>query len=257
VKCLNCGKDYTTGDCPNYCSFCGSALGTNPGDRMDSEKAPDENDTGLKWFNTAQDSRKHYYCPWEDIESIGFFQGLAQTLKQSLGSPRDFFSHMPPHGGYSNPLLYCIIIETLGTLAAYLWGIAVGNPLVAAGDMSRTTMVLLGIFVPVMVIIWTFFWSVVLHGTLRILAGPGKSFEGTFRVVAYSSGPELLSVIPYVGSFAAIFLKLYLSIVGLREVHGLTSSKATLIVLLPGILLFIILLSLAVALGVMIAMALG
>ncbi len=257
MKCLNCGKDFVADEGRNYCSACGSALRTDAGVKTDSDKTPDENGAGLRWFNTAEDSRKYYYCPWEDMERIGFFQGLAQTLKQSLSSPKDFFSHMPVSGGYSNPLLYCIIIETIGTLAAYLWGIAVGNPLLAPGDMSRMTMVLLGIFVPLMVIIWTFFWSVVLHGILRILAGPCKGLEGTFRVVSYSSGPELLSVIPYVGTFAAIVLKLYLSIVGMRQVHGLTSSKAALVVLLPGILVFIILMSLAVALGVLIAIALG
>jgi hypothetical protein len=65
--------------------------------------------------------RKPEYCPWEDQENLGFVQGIYQTIRQSLFSPKDFFGGLPRHGGLLNPLFYALIVGTVGSMVGYLW----------------------------------------------------------------------------------------------------------------------------------------
>ena len=52
-------------------------------------------------------------------------------------------------------------------------------------------------------------------------AGP----ETTFRIVAYSTVPELLAWVAFVGGLIGLY-GVFLTVVGLREVHQTTTSKA-------------------------------
>jgi hypothetical protein len=55
----------------------------------------------------------------------------------------------------------------------------------------------------------------------RLHAGP----EATFRSVAYASVPQLLMWVPYVGSLFGLY-SVYLTLVGLRELHQTTTERA-------------------------------
>jgi hypothetical protein len=92
---------------------------------------------------------------------------------------------------------------------------------------------LLVVAVPVLVFLSIVIWSVLLHVSLFLVGGANRDFEATFRVVCYSSGPNLCAVVPIVGGLVALVWTLCLAVIGLREVHQTTTTKAVFAVLLP------------------------
>ena len=99
MNCPHCRRDFVPVEGQRFCSWCGAPLetpsGVNYRDR--SEEGPTrEHPPSLP--SEAISSRKAEYCPWEDQENLGFVQGISQTIRQSLFSPRDFFAGLPRRG---------------------------------------------------------------------------------------------------------------------------------------------------------------
>jgi hypothetical protein len=68
---------------------------------------------------------------------------------------------------------------------------------------------------------------------VRLVVGQNNSgFASTFGVASYTQVTGLVNWIPIVGPLIALY-GLYLSVVGIREVHGTTTGKAALVVLIP------------------------
>ena len=59
-----------------------------------------------------------------------------------------------------------------------------------------------------------------------------SGFVSTFRVASYTQVTGLVNWVPIVGPLVALY-GLYLSILGIREVHGTSTGKAALVVLIP------------------------
>jgi hypothetical protein len=86
---------------------------------------------------------------------------------------------------------------------------------------------------PFFVLVVTVVWAGLLHLSLIIVGGAKEGFEATFRVVCYSSGPELLNLIPAVGGIIGLVWKVYLTLVGLRKIHGITTMRAASAIVIP------------------------
>jgi hypothetical protein len=68
---------------------------------------------------------------------------------------------------------------------------------------------------------------------VRLVVGANNSgFGATFRVASYTQVTSLVNWIPIVGPLLALY-GLYLSIVGIREMHNTTTGKAALVILIP------------------------
>jgi hypothetical protein len=75
-----------------------------------------------------------------------------------------------------------------------------------------------------------------------------SGFRATFRVASYATVVNLVGWIPIIGSLVALVYGIYLSTLGIREMHETTTGKAVLIVLLPvGVIVLIALVGLFVA----------
>jgi hypothetical protein len=239
VNCPHCGKDFLPVQDQRYCPFCGEQLQVS--DRhSDSIDADDQ--TG-KEAPEGRDAEpfgpgRGPYCPWEDQEDLGFFKGISQTVTQSLFSPRDFFARCPRSGGFVVPLLYALIVKTTGSLASFLWLFSMDNPLLAKFDLSGDATILVGLMIPVGLFLSVVIEAAAVHLSLFLLGGAREEFEATFRVVCYGSGPELLDVVPVIGQWAGIAWKTYLIIVGLREFHRISTSRAVLAIVLPSLICF-------------------
>ena len=61
-------------------------------------------------------------------------------------------------------------------------------------------------------------------------------YEATLRIIAYSEGPSFFAIVPFIGGLIATIWKLVLAIIGLREVHNLSTGQAILTVFMPLIL---------------------
>jgi len=238
VICHHCGREFGLLTGQRFCSFCGGSLDDVSSFRegiSSDHVSPDhlgEDQGGIPSSPIGID----YYCPWEDQENLGFVQGILLTLKQSLFTPVNFFSGLPRHAGLLNPLLYAMIIGTVGAMAGYLIGAIVDNPLFSQGKLSGPMTVLVGVFMPVFVFIGILLGTVFLHISLFLVGGLNEDFEATFRVVCYSSGPDLFNAIPVVGWLVVLIWKLLLTVIGLREVQGISTGRATVAVLLPAVL---------------------
>src|SRR5204863_879753 len=88
--------------------------------------------------------------------------------------------------------------------------------------------------IPLFVVIVLFVGSAVVHVCLMIVGGANKSFETTFRVLAFmhgSTGP--LQMIPVCGGLIAGVWALIVNCIGLARAHETTTGRAVLAVFLP------------------------
>ncbi len=145
-----------------------------------------------------------------------------RVSKEVLISPKTFFLFMPREVGFSGPVIY------LGICFA-IWGI------LRSLSLWDPSFLLFALYV--------FFLSFISAGVLYIVAtklfGGKGTYEGTFRIVAYSSVVNLLSWIPYVGFIASLY-GLWIKVLGLESVHGLSKVEASL-TLLIGLGVFVLL----------------
>jgi hypothetical protein len=239
VNCSHCGKELLPVQDQRFCPFCGERLEVSehdspPTDTENHERneAPGERESSP--FLSGRDK----YCPWEDQENLGFFKGISLTLRQSLFSPREFFWRCPRSGGFVVPLLYALIVKTSSSLASFLWLFWMDHPLLAKLDLSGNGTILVGLMIPVGLFLSVIIEAAAVHLSLFLLGSAREEFESTFRVVCYGSGPELLDVVPVIGGWAGIAWKTYLIIVGLREIHNITTGRAVLAIVLPSLICF-------------------
>jgi hypothetical protein len=214
------------------CPKCGADLGDkNKCDKCD-ETGPEESpDLGPIELNT----QGMEYTEWEDVDDLGFGRALWLTVTESVFSPKTFFGRMVKSGGLTLPLLYCVLVQSFGTMAGFAWSLALGNR-TGSLDLSANTIILIGLAVPLLVLIDTFFWSVFYNYALGVIGAPKRDFEATFRVVCYSAGAELFQVIPFIGDIIRFVYKLYIQSVGLGLVHGVPLKKVWLAVVIPRLL---------------------
>lgn len=91
---------------------------------------------------------------------------------------------------------------------------------------------------PLLVFVGITVWSVLLHGSLFLFGARKEPFEATLRIVSYASGPELFNVLPGVGWFVAMIWKLIMTIIGVREIQGVSTGRALVAVLFPVIVVW-------------------
>jgi hypothetical protein len=95
------------------------------------------------------------------------------------------------------------------------------------------------IFAPFIIAIALFIGTAILHVSFMIvgvLTNSKSQFEGTFRVVAYSSIAHIAYVIPFLGGLVVLVWRIYLMMLGVQQLHKTTQGKALIGILLPTVL---------------------
>ncbi len=117
------------------------------------------------------------------------------------------------------------------------------------------------ILIPILAAIGSFVGAGIYHLLVLLLVKPNAGFEATYRVAAYSFVVQLaswLSPIPLLGILVSLVVGLYaivLSVLGIREMHATTTGKATLVVLIPVAVLFLLALLLGTVLVILLRSA--
>ena len=220
--CPECGRLVTIeGPGSTRCPYCGAEIPGEPGYRAAVEMGEEGS-------------------PWDDRERLGLFSAYIQTWRAVMSRPSDFFARMPVTGGLVGALLYALITGTLGGLASLFWqAILPGkNPVLEAilasqGLTESQVMSAAVLLLPIAVVFQTFIWAGILHLMIVLVAGGGRGFEATFRVVSFATTPQLLAVIPVCGGLLASFWSFALVIIGLRESHRISGAVAALAALIP------------------------
>ncbi len=164
------------------------------------------------------------------------------VVRRVVLGPVRFFAGLPSSGNLLNPLVFaliCILVSAILSGLLVLAGVQQNpgfnpNPQNAIPSTFAPTSALASIlFAPIGGAIGLFVAAAIQQLLVRLVVGENNSgFASTFRVASYSQVTGLVNWIPIIGPLLALY-GLYLSIVGIREVHGTTTGKAALVVLIP------------------------
>lgn len=170
-------------------------------------------------------------CPWEDRGSYGTLNAFFQTATKCLLTPTAFFSRLPRQGGFLNPVLFGVMSIVVSFVLAYIWYSLLGRGGAGLiGLVIGLIFVVLGAFIiiPIALLVW----SGILHLCLLMVGGANAGYQGTFRVVSYSSVTSLFNAIPVVGTVASLW-GIVLTVIGLREIHNTSTGKSVAALLIP------------------------
>jgi hypothetical protein len=169
-------------------------------------------------------------------DPVGSFVSNARKV---LLNPVGFFRSIARRGDFVGPLVFAVICALISGLLSGLLGFLLA---LIGGDIGTALVGLLsGIFLtPIVTVIGLFIGAGVYHLLVVLLIKPSNAgFEATFRVAAYVSVVQLvtwLAAIPILGLLVALVAgvySIYLSVVGIREVHASTTGRAAAVVLIP------------------------
>jgi hypothetical protein len=179
----------------------------------------------------------------------GFISAFFKTVKESLFSPVQFFRNNAVGKGYWPALIYGLIVGVIGWGVSMVWQWHFFSRWFPVQSLPAIPynlhLVVMTIALPFLGVISVFIGSVVTHICLLIVGGNKSGFRTTFRVICYSYSGQLFFIIPFIGSTVGSIYTLVLTIIGVREGHGISTGRAVLAVLFPLIL--------AVGLGILAA----
>lgn len=184
--------------------------------------------------------------PWERWREIGLWRSGWQTTKLALRSPTRCFrtpALTPGPGlplgygaavytvgqlGYALTLVLVFVVMGIGMFAAMPEGSQTPEAVLAPfGCMGFAIVPMVVILAPVQALVGILVAAVCAHGTLALLGSARASFEQTLRAVSYANAPYALFVIPCIGPLVALCWVPALEVIALREVHDISTGKAS------------------------------
>ena len=172
---------------------------------------------------------------------------FVDVVRRVVFQPAAFFVGRPRQGSFLGPLVFALIcIEISVVLIGLLTFIDVPGGITsmfgARGNQGFLAFVGGLVIAPIAGTVGLFLSALVTHLLVILVVGAGHSgFGATFRIVSYSSVTSLLGWLPFIGWIFSLY-RLYLATVGIREMHGTTTGRALLVVLLPAILIMVLVL---------------
>jgi hypothetical protein len=183
--------------------------------------------------------------PWE-TPGRPAGEALIETVKLFATDMGQAFRRMPAAGDLAKPLLYAVIVGSIGPIVAQLTSIFLPNPFFqmlqerlggGAGSELFARSAAAGVFgiffVPVAVVVGLFIGAGIVHLCLMLVGGANSGFLATVRVMCYSSTGQLAQAVPLIGGLVAFVLVLILEVKGLETAHRTTTGKAIAAVLIP------------------------
>ena len=188
---------------------------------------------------------------WERRGELGFLEGLAGALRGFVTAPGATFAETRTAGDLGSPLLFAVLVAVVTGLVGQIWAMLVGSSMLTmlpaelqeglgALMLASGGGFLVGLVIaPIMTLVWIFIWGAIVHVLLVLVGGLDSSeagFEGTLRVVAYSSIGNLAKLVPVLGGLISVVWMIFLMIIGLNRIHGTSEGRAVAAVLLPVVL---------------------
>lgn len=184
---------------------------------------------------------------WED-EKEAFPQNFIDTWRRSMLEPTLFFRGVTNKEQVGRAVLYFVIIIVVTALFNLCWelllpvseasnavkGISWRPAIEMFAQAGRIPAVaVLNFFLaPFAATVGLLLWAGLLHLPLRMFHKERQSLKTTLRIVSYAAGPSVLAVVPIIGSAVGGVWSLVLTVIGIREAHGMSTRKTLLCVLL-------------------------
>lgn len=221
--CPNCGSDFTEDSA--FCRRCGSIIAKN---------------TDLPVAAPSGRGK----TPWEDRDNLGFINAIVSTVKMAAFHPARFYRHMQVSGGFTDPLLFGLIMGMFGLMFHNVWQIILRELMrsIMTTDLNASSsldllhgrgVAILAIISPIIVVSVLFVLASCFHLFLKLVNGAHAGFEATFRVVTFACSSCLFFIIPFCGNFIGVIWATVLVVIGLREAHATTGGKVAFAVFFP------------------------
>jgi len=245
MSCPNCGAPLPEPREP-FCPSCGADVGVDvaaagtPFELPPPEPSP------------SGAPRPRMGTPWDDRARIGVVPALVETTQKVLTAPSAFFASMPVTGGIGGPLLYAIVLGSLGSIVSAVYSAVfralMGTSLSTLGGSSElrrfmpfvmggASVVVQVVVAPILVILGLFVGAAIIHLMLLLLGGARNGFEATLRVMCYTEAANVIRIVPACGELVFAVYCLVLTIIGLAAAHRIGMGKAAAAVVIPFLLL--------------------
>ena len=168
-----------------------------------------------------------------------------------LVEPSAFFAGLggPRPGRVKGPLVFAIICGVVSSPLALLLEpfnpLTRGQPGIGSSFSSLygnnpgaaiALAVLIVVLLPLFIVLGVYIGAAIQHLFVFLFVRERRGFWGTFPVVAYGGAAiSLFSWMPILGYLASIY-GIYVTTVGLREMHGTSTTRALLAALVPTLL---------------------
>ncbi len=186
--------------------------------------------------------------PWERRRELGYRRAFIDNTKAVMFNPVRFFRTPSVEAADGPALGYGIVIYTIGQLMSAVVIVlgmlaAAGGTYAMIGNTQQNLALgvaayfgLLSICILPMTVLQApvaggmgvAIGTAMSHGILKLFKATRAPFTSTMQVISYSNAPYVLYVVPCVGPLVAIAWTSYIEMVGLRELHGVSTDKAAL-----------------------------
>lgn len=163
-----------------------------------------------------------------------FFRSFARTARAVILEPARFFRRLDGRGSSGSAVLFAVVC-----LVASFLLVQIAAP-IEAWLLGEAYPGLGGAFWVILALSPLLAWLVVYvtaafqHLLVMAFARQRKRFHETLLVSAYASALALLNWVPVVGYLASAY-GLYVTMLGLKELHGTSTGRALLAVLVPAL----------------------
>lgn len=157
---------------------------------------------------------------------------VIDQAKQVITDPGEFYRTMSKNGGYSEPLIFAVVMA-VGTGAIFALLSIVG--ITGAGFAGLGAIVVL----PIGLAIGSFIGAAIMFIIWKLMGSP-EDFETAYRCIAYSSAVfpivTVLSLVPYLGTLISIAWGTWLMITASTQVHGRAFKTSAIVFGILGLL---------------------
>ncbi|RBP53485.1 YIP1 family protein [Arenicella xantha] len=189
-----------------------------------TDQKPDQEQTEDPYQNTPDADLGTNPSEAFDINSV-----IADARK-IITDPVGFYRDMPQTGGYTNPLLFVVVMGLATGVIGFvlsLIGLAKFNTMI--GGAVGFGML---IFMPIALVIGSFIGGAILWVVWKLM-GSQKSYETAVRCVAYSSAitpiVSALSIIPYIAGIVKTLWSCFLMYTASVQTHELKEQTAKIV----------------------------
>lgn len=174
--------------------------------------------------------------PWPPGQSESVFDAWGRTWSGAALAPRRFFAALPGKRPITPAMLYYLSIGIPVAGAQLFWSMlrsGMGEEAATAGTQGAWAPLLDFLLSPVYLLVSLFLSAAVVHLLLKLFGGARGDYSRTTRVFAYAYSPQVLGIVPVLGSIAGFIWMVVIAIIGLRAAHRTTTGRAAAAVLIP------------------------
>lgn len=228
MKCTRCHSDFSATSAISACPVCGAV-------------------SGGAYETIHQPPTVTNLIPFEDpsLDNQPLL-AMIETIRECIFCPIQFFSKIRSGESKWRPILFSLAVGGVGAVASYSWSQLLPDPFqslkgstfsesLTADSLSSSLM-----STPVLLLISILFLSMYFQLVLKVFKKSKAPFLMMFRVVCYAETASIFMILPAVGDLISVIFALYLTLTGIKAVHSISRTRATVMFLIAPIVLFFI-----------------